>query len=58
MLAASKTKSSSASGGFPWALAGEADPDEVAALIEFLVSDSGRYLTGGVYPIDGGITQH
>lgn len=30
------------------------EPDDVAAVIEFLVSDSARYVTGAAIPIDGG----
>ena len=29
-------------------------PEEVARLALFLVSDDARYITGGVYTIDGG----
>ena len=35
---------------------GMAEPEEVAALILFLASDEGRYMTGAVVSIDGGIT--
>jgi 3(or 17)beta-hydroxysteroid dehydrogenase len=33
-----------------------ADPDEVAALALYLVSDEARFVTGGEFVIDGGIT--
>jgi meso-butanediol dehydrogenase/(S,S)-butanediol dehydrogenase/diacetyl reductase len=33
-----------------------ADPEEIAALIAFLASDDGRYVTGAAWPIDGGQT--
>ena len=29
---------------------------EVARLMLFLASDEGRYCTGGVYPVDGGMS--
>jgi len=35
---------------------GNASPDEVAALIAFVASDDGRYMTGSVVSIDGGLT--
>lgn len=35
---------------------GMAEPEEVAALIAFVASDEGRYMTGAILSIDGGIT--
>jgi NAD(P)-dependent dehydrogenase (short-subunit alcohol dehydrogenase family) len=35
---------------------GNAQPEEVAALIAFVASEEGRYMTGSVLSIDGGIT--
>ncbi|MBM4246958.1 MAG: SDR family oxidoreductase [Deltaproteobacteria bacterium] len=35
---------------------GMAEPEEVAALIAFVASDEGRYMTGAIVSIDGGIT--
>jgi NAD(P)-dependent dehydrogenase (short-subunit alcohol dehydrogenase family) len=29
-------------------------PEEVAALVLYLCSDEAAFITGGVYPIDGG----
>lgn len=31
-------------------------PDEVAAMTTFLLSDQAAYCTGGIYPVDGGLT--
>ncbi len=35
---------------------GNAEPAEVAALIAFVASDEGRYMTGSIVTIDGGLT--
>lgn len=37
-------------------ISGMAEPQEVAGLIAWLLSDEARYVTGAVYTIDGGIT--
>ncbi|MBW2400730.1 MAG: SDR family oxidoreductase [Deltaproteobacteria bacterium] len=31
-------------------------PEEVAALVAFLCSDDARFISGGIYPVDGGMT--
>lgn len=31
-------------------------PDDVASLVSWLCSDKARYITGAVYPVDGGLT--
>ena len=31
-----------------------ADPDEIAALVQFLLSDASRFITGAAVPVDGG----
>jgi NAD(P)-dependent dehydrogenase (short-subunit alcohol dehydrogenase family) len=35
---------------------GNSQPEEVAALVAFVASDEGRYMTGAILPIDGGLT--
>jgi len=35
---------------------GNAEPEEVAALVAFVASDEGRYMTGSIVSIDGGLT--
>ena len=35
---------------------GNAQPEEVAALVAFVASDEGRYMTGAIVAIDGGLT--
>ncbi len=39
-------------------LNGDAEPQEIAAVIEFLLSERGRFVTGATGAIDGGVTQH
>jgi NAD(P)-dependent dehydrogenase (short-subunit alcohol dehydrogenase family) len=31
-------------------------PEEIAALVAFVASDQGRYMTGSIVSIDGGLT--
>ena len=35
-----------------------AEPDEVGALIAFLVSPEASYISGAIIPVDGGATAH
>lgn len=35
---------------------GTSQPEEVAAVIAFVASDEGRYMTGSIVSIDGGLT--
>jgi len=35
---------------------GNATPDEIAALVAFVASDEGRYMSGSIVSIDGGLT--
>jgi NAD(P)-dependent dehydrogenase (short-subunit alcohol dehydrogenase family) len=35
---------------------GKATPEEVAGLVAFVASDEGRYMTGAIVSIDGGLT--
>jgi 3-oxoacyl-[acyl-carrier protein] reductase len=35
---------------------GTAKPEEIASLIAFVASDEGRYMTGAIVSIDGGLT--
>ncbi|MFN8037550.1 MAG: SDR family NAD(P)-dependent oxidoreductase [Acidimicrobiia bacterium] len=35
---------------------GVSEPEEIAALIAFIVSDEGRYMSGSIVSIDGGLT--
>lgn len=34
------------------------DPDDIAAMIALLASDDGRFITGQIIPVDGGISAH
>ena len=35
---------------------GRDEPEEVAGLVAFIASDEGRYMTGAIVSIDGGLT--
>jgi NAD(P)-dependent dehydrogenase (short-subunit alcohol dehydrogenase family) len=35
---------------------GNSEPEEIAALVAFVASDQGRYMTGSIVSIDGGLT--
>jgi NAD(P)-dependent dehydrogenase (short-subunit alcohol dehydrogenase family) len=35
---------------------GNSEPEEIAALVAFVASDEGRYMTGSIVSIDGGLT--
>jgi NAD(P)-dependent dehydrogenase (short-subunit alcohol dehydrogenase family) len=35
---------------------GSSQPEEIAALVAFVASDEGRYMTGSILPIDGGLS--
>lgn len=39
-------------------LAGMARTEDIAVLVSFLISDAGRFVTGAMYTVDGGLTQH
>ncbi|WP_344617305.1 SDR family oxidoreductase [Dactylosporangium salmoneum] len=58
MLEISKRKSTVTTLGAAGTIPGEADPDEIAALVHFLLGPTGRFMTGGIYTLDGGISQH
>lgn len=32
------------------------EPEEIASMVAFLVSDEARYITGGAFPVDGGVS--
>jgi len=42
----------------PGVIGRDAEPDEIAALITFLMSDDAAMITGSVHAVDGGFSQH
>jgi NAD(P)-dependent dehydrogenase (short-subunit alcohol dehydrogenase family) len=44
--------------GQPGMIARDATADEVASLIAYLMSDDAAMITGAVYAVDGGMSQH
>lgn len=32
------------------------EPEEIASMVAFLISDEARYITGGAFPVDGGVS--
>ncbi|MFI5953144.1 SDR family oxidoreductase [Cryptosporangium sp. NPDC051539] len=58
MLAVAAEKPGSSARTTPGVIDRKAEPEEIADLIVFLVSDRARFMTGAAIAIDGGLTKY